>query len=246
MTLAPALVVLVLLFSQDQIWMEQMMDILKRFLPEELLLQAFVYIREETIIHQPLIIFSSITLWTASKSTAHFLMLSKKEHHCSVPNWMIRLLSVWITLEISLILFGMAVLIRLFRIRGMIASEALLLFGLVWFYKRVSLIKTTIKQELPGALMTFCVINGIGCFFFFYINEIALTHSIYGPLSTLVIVLFSCFAVSNAVFLGYTLNEVLKQKRAEKALASLYELLGEKSWKCRSRKQESMEKESDI
>lgn len=232
MTLAPITSAMVLFFAEDEHWISVFVQIFSRFFPETLILQAVDYIRFSPQYPQPLFVSLAVAVWIASKSPAHFLMLSKREHQSQIPHLVLRIMSVGITLQLGILFLITASLVRFLKLSGWIATELMLLGGLYVFYRSVSLKRFSWKDEVPGSLIAFVLINGIGMFFFFYINHIASTDALYGPLSSLVIVFLSCFAVSNVIFLGYSSNEALRNEKCCVFHYPKAEKLGERIWKC--------------
>ncbi len=221
----------VAVFAQDEVYLVQMMQILKCFLPEELVVQGFEHFLKEDAIQRPLLISIGASVWLASKSLMHFMMLSKKEHQSHIPSWMLRVLSVLLVLQLGSCLIVPLILIRLFQINVMISMESALIVSLLLFYRGVSLQRAKWYDEIFGILCAWIGLHGIGLFFFFYIRTIASYDLMYGPLSTIVIVLLSSFAVSNVLYLGYSSIELFRERHCCKPHYPKIEKLGDRKWK---------------
>ena len=231
LALPSCLISAVVLFAQEEDYLYQMLQVLSRFLPEELIVQVFDYFLQEEGLHRPLIVSLGVSVALASKSVMHFMLLGKKEHQSQIPFWMLRILSIVLMIQLGGLVIAQAVLIRVFHLNVMVSMEMTLFCMLMMFYRGVSLRRSSWYDEIAGTAIAWSGLHGIALFFFFYIRTIASTDLIYGPLSTIVIVFLSSFAVSNVLYLGYSMNEVLRQHRCCRPHYPKAEKMGERIWK---------------
>lgn len=231
LALPSCLISALVVFAQDETVLIEMIQILKRFLPEELIFQAVEYFLKEDAIHRPFLVSVGISVWLVSKSLMHFMQLNKKEHQSQIPAWMLRILSVILAIQIGCCLIVPLILIRVFHLNVMISIEAAICVSLLLLYRGVSLQRAVWYDEVIGVLCAWIGLHGIGLFFFFYIRTIASYDVMYGPLSTIIIVLLSCFAVSNVLYIGYSSIELFREHHCCRPHYPKIEKLGERIWK---------------
>ncbi|MFI3283991.1 MAG: YhjD/YihY/BrkB family envelope integrity protein [Erysipelotrichaceae bacterium] len=205
--LLPSLLVFVVLIQYSLISLDSISTYLYQFLPETLIQPFVTYIssKESSDIISTLISIG-ISSYLASKIFYAFVMIQADHENLGYPKFLYRIKSflLFIT-SILFILPSLSALIY-FKLNHPIFAFILGVISLFLFYRALSFKKQCYHYGFLGALFSSISISAIGLFFFYFVSNYTSYDSIYGPLSSLVILFVSIHLVSNVIYIGYIVN----------------------------------------
>lgn len=209
LSLAPLLTIFVVLFKQLALDTDFIISIVSNYLPMEEVIEFIKYIQanntEEII---SLIILLVTTLFLSSRSVYSFLKFSSDIENTNYPNWYLRILAFGGQL-IFIVLIVVLILIFSFtnNLRYLFIFITLF-FGFVVYYRNLSFKHRRLRDHWKGALVTSFLLALMGIFFLTYIANFTNYESLYGPLSSLMVILLSVYIISYIIFIGFLVNYV--------------------------------------
>ena len=226
LSFAPLFALLVLFFRKSPQGLATIMTFAQHYIPTDLLtpfIDFFLGNSPKEMI--PLVIFIVISLWVASRAIYSFLRISAHLDMVTLPFWFMRIVSVidFVVLLITIVL--VTVLLQLFHLGGALIQLVALFLGFLMFYRLLSFRNYHLKSVAPGALFTSVGIYLLGTFFFYVINNFTRYHSIYGPLSSMVILFLSVYIISSIIYLGFCINQVFVKKDMVQPLKHYVDIL---------------------
>lgn len=203
LALAPILTIFVIAF-QVTLDLNTITDFLVRYIPEEFVIPFVNYLESQSFSGLlSLIMLLAASVYIASKSVYSFLLISTKEDEIEYETIFLRILSVLLfILMIVFVTFLLIVRQKVFQFQN-IGSFLLLLISLALFYRLLSFRQYPLYTYLIGGLFSSVSLSLLGKFFFFIVDHFTLYETKYGPLSSLVILLLSCYIISCIIYLGY-------------------------------------------
>lgn len=217
LTMAPAITILVAFFSAFVLDVELIVEIFSHFLPSEYVIPFVEFLLNKEEINLITSIGSMvISLWLASRSNYSFLLISAKREEVLIPKWAIRLESY-----IQFLVVCIYVIIAAIVITSLTFIEPWLLpllyvcaafVGFYFFYRSSTFLKREKSYGVVGALAATLGILLIGVLFFEIVNRFTNYDSVYGPLSSLVILFLGIYLIAMVIYTGYILNQSFAEK----------------------------------
>ncbi len=203
LALAPVLTIFVISL-QVTLDLKSVTDFLVQYIPDEFVIPFVNYLKNQSFSGLiSLIMLLMASIYIASKSVYSFLLISSKEDEVEYERLFLRILSILLfILMILFILFLMILFQKLFRSHN-IGSFLLLTLCFILFYRLLSFRQYPIYTYMSGGLFSSIALTVLGRCFFFVIEHFTLYETKYGPLSSLVILLLSCYIISCIVYIGY-------------------------------------------
>lgn len=207
--LAPLLIISVVFVSNYVFSIEQIVNLLSKYIPGDLINPFVSYLAVSDISSLNLIIpLLGASIWVASKSIYSFLLLSSEGEGYKISHIFLRILSVvyFVAFVIGLVAVGFLVSFIPFQISLFLPIILFVFF--LFFYRILSFNRISFKQLIWGSLFTSIALSLVGQLFFVYINSFSNYESIYGPLSSFMILLISSWMISWIIFVGYCINVI--------------------------------------
>ena len=209
LALAPILTIFVIIF-QVTLDLNSVTDFLVQYIPEEFVIPFVSYLKNQSFSGLvSLIMLLVASIYIASKSVYSFLLISSMEDEVEYEPFFLRVLSI--LLFVLMILFVLFLLIlhqKIFRFRYF-GSFLSLLVCFALFYRLLSFRQYPFYTYLSGGLFSAVALTVLGQCFFFIIEHFTIYETKYGPLSSLVILLLSCYIISGIVYIGYCIIHTL-------------------------------------
>lgn len=213
LALAPLTALLVVFFRRSPEGLANILDFAEQYIPQDLL-SPFIdfFLGNSPVELIPLIFFIVVSLWVASRAIYSFLMISAHLDEVALPQWFMRGVSL-IDFVVLLASLGLMVFVlQQFPFTGLLTQIAVLFVGFCIFYRLLSFRNYQWRAVAPGALFTTVCMSLLGTFFFFVINHFTHYESIYGPLSSMVILFLSVYIIASIIYLGFCVNQVFVEK----------------------------------
>lgn len=209
LALAPILTIFVITF-QVTLDLNSITDFLVQYIPDEFVIPFVNYLKNQSFSGLlSLIMLLLASIYIASKSVYSFLLISSKEDEVEYEPFFLRILSILLfVLMILFVIFLLILCQKIFRFRYL-GSFLSLLLCFVLFYRLLSFRQYPLYTYLSGGIFSTVALTVLGKCFFFVIDHFTLYETKYGPLSSLVILLLSCYIISCIVYLGYCIIHVL-------------------------------------
>lgn len=209
LALAPVLTIFVVVF-QVALDLEQVTAFLTQYIPSEYVMPFVSYLMNQSfsgLVSLAMLLAASI--YVASKSVYSFLLISAKEDEVEYEAIFLRILSVLLfVLIIIQVTFILTVQQKVLVSNGLI-SFVLLLVSFTIFYRLLSFRQYPLRFYLSGSLFSALALSVLGNCFFFFIDHFTRYKTKYGPLSSLVILLLSCYMISCIIYLGFCIAHSL-------------------------------------
>lgn len=228
--IAPFLIITIVYMGTYIYNVDQIVNVFQRYIPSDLILPFVKYIKAAEM-SSPWFIISllGISIWVASKSVYSFLLLSSEHDDIPISNFVLRLLAM---VYFVLIILGVALVFFLIGYFPRLNSYVLPVLTFVFFlfvYRLLSFRYTRFSDVVYGALFSSLSLAVLGRFFFRYINQYSNYQTIYGPLSSLMIMLISAWFIAWVVYCGYVINYVFRHDNGQvKEKDLLIQYLGNK------------------
>lgn len=207
--LAPFLIVAVVFVGNYFFSVEQIVNLLAKYIPQDLIMPFVSYISLSDISSLSLVIsLLSVSIWVASKSFYSFLLLASEDDGLDLPHFFLRILALVYFIIFIVVLIAVGLLVSFIPIGSTILLPLLLLIFFLFFYRILSFNKLKLVQLIWGSLFSTVAMVLVGRLFFIYINSFSNYENIYGPLASFMIVLISVWVISYIVFVGYSINRV--------------------------------------
>ena len=209
LSLAPLLTIFVVLFKQLALDTTLIISIASAYLPMDEVLDFIEYIQATNATEfASLIVLLVTTLFLSSRSVYSFLKFSSSIEEVEYPKWYLRILgfggqAIFILLIVILIL--VISFTSYFRYLLIMVS---LFFGFLVYYRNLSFKQRRLASHWKGALFTTLALGLMGLFFLTYVSSFTNYESLYGPLSSLMVILLSINIISYIIFIGFLLNYV--------------------------------------
>lgn len=213
LALAPALTLVVMGFNFLFLDAELITSVITHYLPADLVEPFINYlISKGSINYVTSIVSMCVSLWLASRSTYSFNLITARNENIDYPKWMIRIKSILqFFVIITYILTAVILVTKMSMISFIYLPVFYVLFssvGFYWFYRSISFVERETSYGLLGALFSTLAIFLTGVLFFQIINRFTNYESVYGPLSSLVILFLSVFVIASIIYMGYVINDI--------------------------------------
>lgn len=221
LTIAPALIVFVSAFQFLNINVNKLVVMLSQFMPIELI-QPFIDFllnKSDSSIWISLISMG-VSLFLASRCIYSFLLITVSDEKVNYPKWSIRIYSVFEFFLIFIYLLACILLIsflsRISFIFLPISYFMAALFGFYAFYHLCTFKDRGKLYGLVGALFSTVAIYLVGLLFFKIVYQFTDYDSVYGPLSSFMVLFLSVIVIAFIIYGGYVLNKEFMQTSYEK------------------------------
>lgn len=213
----PGILILVMIVQNSYLSVEQLIDFAVLFLPEELIVPFVDYllIHHETSFVAGL--FSFVTaLIVCSQSVYAFLLIVEEKEGIEIPGIYLRLRSLFLLVEYLFLFVLFATILLFFSMNYWILYFLLVIFLYV-FYRSLSFYFYSVDAYLQESMIIGFLIEGVGIVFVEMMEKLTSTPSVYGPMSSLLILFFFSSVLGNLLFFGYCLSlNRLKSKKKNK------------------------------
>ena len=207
LALLPTLIIVILLFQNRFFDVQDLMQFLYHYLPEDLMGPFINYIMEKnytSLFGLLLAIMPSIYL--ASRSFYSFLLVSATHEKFKTKGFLLRIKAFLLFLG-----FVLGLLVTSFLIHFIYLPSSLLFFIgiftlLYLLFRTLSFEKRPVGYGMIGSFVSSLGIVLTGSIFFSIINKFTSYQNVYGPLGSLVILLLSIYVISSIIYFGYCLN----------------------------------------
>lgn len=211
LTIPPAITVFVSSFEILNLDVSVIPQFLSQFLPRELIEPFIDFLMNKSSASFTVSLISmGASLYLSSRANYSFLLIALNDEEVSYPKWSVRLYSVFEFLLIYLYVLGIIALATYLSQYFMFAVPVLLFSAsFIGFYAFFHLCTFKVRGKkfgLAGALFSSSAIFLVGLLFFRIVAEFTRYDSIYGPLSSLMVLFLSVFIVSNIIYFGYVIN----------------------------------------
>ncbi len=207
LALLPSLSIGIMLFQNSVLDIEDLLGLAYQFLPKDLIQPFVEYILDKdynTAIS--LTISLIISCYVASKGLYSFMLISAKHESFETYKTLIRIKSVILFFILVSGVIAIALITHLLHLEIMITFGVGLVIILYLFFRMLSFKKRAITFGLVGSIFTSISIVLLGQLFFFIIFRFTSYKNVYGPLSSVVILLLSVYIIACVIYIGYCLN----------------------------------------
>lgn len=218
LTLAPSLLIFVLLFASTYVDFTFIEEILIRFLPNVTneQVQHIVYY----FVNRDYSLWSFLTticasFYLASKSIYAFLFMSARNEKLSVSKWYLRIISLWFYVSFVLLIGGYVQLLYPYLAQYGWLRWLSLWFFLYYFYHRLSFRKHSLKYAVMGSLVASILFSILASLFMIVIQYFTSYQVVYGPLATFVTVILAIYLISCIIYIGFCWNIIWQKEDIE-------------------------------
>ena len=211
--IAPFLIIAVVIASTFLLDVNAMIDMISHFIPADLIEPFISYVKDSNFSDFILLVsLSSVSFWVASKSVYSFLLESSRIDEIKIRSIVLRAISVLYFLIIIVGGLSVMVLLNYLPPYNYITVPLLLWLMMMSFYRLISFRFSSFSDVYMGSALATSGLIVLGKIFFIYINDYSNYRTIYGPLSSLMILLISCYFISLVVYYGFCVNVVFYKK----------------------------------
>lgn len=216
LSIAPLLIVFVVLFRYLALDIETLINVIQIYLPMNEVL-AFIRYIENTNPSEliSLIVLLITSLYLSSKSVYSFLRFTSDLEDVDYPNWYLRILAIWGQTMFILLLSALIFMLSFMGWNNVRWVPIILIIGFSLYFRNLSFRYRRFIYQIPGALVTTGLLMLMGLFFVSYVKNFTQYESMYGPLSSLMIVLLGILLIANIIFLGFGINHVFWNGRIQ-------------------------------
>lgn len=210
--LAPLLIITVVFIGNYLLDVTQIIYYLQRFIPGEFI-EPFIDYVMLTDARSTWILLSLLgaSLFVASKSIYSFLLMARKSDDNPRGSIVLRITAFvyFVVLVFGFVVLGVLISYLPFGKKQLIPLVIFAFFAI--FYQLIYSKKLKLSALLSGAGFASVALLLLGQGFFIYINEFSSYKNVYGPLSSLMILLISMWLVSWIFYAGYCVSVVLNE-----------------------------------
>lgn len=208
---APLLIIMVVYMGTYVYNVDQIVSLLQRYIPEDLILPFVSYIQASEMTSKWFIVsLLGVSVWVASKSIYSFLLRSSVVDNVNVNNFVLRILAMIYFVIIILGIGFVSFLMGYFPYINRFILPLLMFVFFVIVYKLLSFRYTGFRDVVYGSVFSSITLSLLGRLFFQYINQYSNYQTIYGPLASLMIMLISGWFIAWVVYCGYCINYVFR------------------------------------
>ena len=220
LTIAPFCIALVLSIQIFELDASYLIEILFHYLPYDFIYPFidYLFIKNYNSLSLLSMFFS---LYLSSRCIYSFLLISSSLEDIHYPLWSLRIYSIYefIIIYVYILLYMyISTFLSKYTLLPIIFYFGASLLGFYTFYHLCTFKKQKKTYGLIGALFVTISLYLIGILFYKSISIFTNYESIYGPLSSFMIVLLLVYIIANIIYLGYILNNkftnsIVKQNR---------------------------------
>ena len=208
LTLAPSCIALVLSIQIFELNASYLIEILFHYLPYDFIYPFIDYIFIKNY-YSISFISMFISMYLSSRCIYSFLLISSSLEDIYYPNWSYRIYSIYefiIIYAYILLYLYLSAFLSKYALLSIIFYFGASLLGFYTFYHLCTFKRRHKSYGLIGALFVTISLYLIGILFYKIISIFTNYESIYGPLSSFMIVLLLVYIIANIIYLGYLLN----------------------------------------
>ena len=218
LTLAPSLLIVVLLFSLTYVDFSLIEEVMLRFIPNLTNEQIQYIVAYFTNRQYSWFSFSSTmsaSFYLASKSIYALLLISSKQEKVELPHWYLRCYSIMFYIRFVVVLVIFIHICYPYLLKSSLFRFFSLWFFIYWFYHSLSMRKRSLLFGLNGAFI-FCILFHVleRCFLFI-IQYFTSYQVIYGPLASFVTLILAIYLISCIIYIGFCWNVVWQKEDIE-------------------------------
>lgn len=210
--LAPLLIITVVFIGNYLLDVTTIINYLQRFIPGEFI-EPFIDYVMLTDARSTWILLSLLgaSMFVASKSIYSFLLMARKNDDKPRKSIILRITALiyFVVLVFGFGLLGFVISYLPFGKKQLIPVVIFAFFAI--FYQLIYSKNLKLSALLWGAGFASVTLLLLGQGFFIYINEYSSYQNVYGPLSSLMILLISMWLVSWIFYAGYCVSVVLNE-----------------------------------
>lgn len=209
LALFPSLIVVVIMFQNEILDLQKILPFIYQYLPKEIIQPFIEYITAKDYTNLMSVIFTlSLSGYLASNSFYSFMLISANHEKFDTYGILIRMKAILLFCLVVIAIMVAVIISQVFGISIFITGLVVVLGGLYLFYRTLSFQRRPWNYGLPGAILATVMMVIFGILFFYIIKTFTSYHSIYGPLSSVVVLLLSIYVFSSIIYFGYCLNNV--------------------------------------
>lgn len=219
----PSLVILVILFQNGFFDISEVTNFIYQYIPSDVLEPFMIYIMEYD--YQDLttvVVTIGLTSFLASRSFYTFLMISASHEGFTTYGFLLRIKAFIIFLIFIGLIICSGILFNISGISSYFPATSILLIVLYLFYRTLSFEKRPWQYGLIGAVFATILIVLIGLGYLLLVYRFTSYSNIYGPISSVIIMLLSIHLVAGAIYFGYCLNHAFNYSKAVKCYKNAY------------------------
>lgn len=227
LSLAPSLLIFAMLFNFGQLDINVLIDVLIEIhFPVEEVELIFNEFMSKDYSLIPAISTLCVSFWLASRSIYSFLLISANHEDIDVMKYAMRIQSILMFMAFAAILVA-GVVFGTFFYRFFDASllplfaAAFLVPVFTLMYRSLSFCKRSLTFGLIGGLFSTTAILIMSYFSFIILRRFITYQGIYGPLASLVILLFVIYLISGIIYFGFLINLVFEDSYDKKVALPL-------------------------
>lgn len=211
LALAPSLMILIMLFNFEWFPIEIILRFLYQIIPAELI-SPFVEFLLRKEYHSLYYFFTTLTLsfWLASRSMYSFTLISAKYEQVFLPKWLIRIKSIFMFVILTFICLVAVVITGFVSDYIPLVSAVFLFLIFTLFYRMLSFRQRDLFYGMTGSLFSTTALFLFAYMFLNILNFFTDYHSIYGTLSSLIVLMLSLYFISCIVYMGYCISNVIE------------------------------------
>lgn len=210
---APSLMIFIMLFNFEWFPIEIILHFLYQIVPSELVAPFIEFLLRKEY-HSLIYFFTTlaISFWLASRSMYSFALISARYEKVYLPKWIIRIKSILMFVILTFICLVAVVIIGFLSDYIVLASAVFLFLIFTLFYRMLSFKQRDIFYGMTGALFSTTALFLFAYLFYNILDYFTDYHSVYGTLSSLIILMLSLYIISCIVYLGYCINNVIENE----------------------------------
>lgn len=230
LALLPTLIVVVVLFQNSVLQIEPVLIFVYRYLPKDFIQPFIEYIMDKDYMGSiSLIISLLVTTYVASKSFYSFMLVSARHEGFFTYKILIRIKSFVLYVLFVTCVITLGLIIHFLKLNIPFTFLIGLFVVFYFLYRIFSFERRPLSYGVHGAIFSSIMITVAGYAFFSLVKQFTSYNSIYGPLSSLVVLLLSVYVVANIMYFGYCMNFIYGEMiRPIKYKSHFYYETGEK------------------
>ncbi len=206
LTLFPVLIYVVIFLQRGILNYDTTTAFIYQYLPESLIRPFIDYIMENNYNSIGALIVTTVaTCLLASKSFYSFLLISAGNEDFKTYSIVIRIKAIILFVAFILGIGLIATCGHYFIPSRTIGLGAGMIIFFYFFYRMISFEKRPWRYGIVGAIFSTIAITLVGYLFLYLVGEFTRYGSVYGPLSSMLVLLLSVYFISSIVYFGYCL-----------------------------------------
>lgn len=213
LSLAPLLIVFVLLLTQFAIDFDILTGLISAYLPADIVVDFINYLQTNSSQEfLSLFVLLVVSFWLSSKAAHSILRYSTNLENVDLPAWRLRLLAIYQQIVFVFTIVLSVALVSFTNVDFYLVVIIIMFIGFLVYYRNLSITHRSVRYHWAGALLTTFLLSLMGIFFYTYINNFTRYESLYGPMASLMVILLSIYLISLIIHFGFLLNFVLNNE----------------------------------